>query len=179
MTSLPRWALSLQATLTQLAERSAGKRELRLAVVGIGNALRGDDGAGPAVAGALRVRPDAQILVINAGQAPENTTGPLRRFEPDLVVLVDMAQMNLSPGSVQWIPWQTASGLSASSHTLPLHVLARYLVETTGCEIGLLGIQPAQTDLDVPLSRPVATAVVEVATILSRLLADGAAMPAA
>lgn len=179
MTSLPRWALLLQATLRQLSEQHTGASDLRVAIVGIGNVLRGDDGAGPAVADALQFRPDAQILVINAGPAPENMTGPLRRFKPDLVVLVDMAQMNLPAGSVQWIPWQTASGLSASSHTMPLHVLVRYLVETTGCEAVLLGIQPAQTGLDVPLSPPVATAVTDIATILSRLLADRATLPSA
>ena len=58
----------------------------RIAVLGIGNDLRGDDGVGSLVARSLRERfPDAAF---DGGQAPENQAGPLRRARPDTVVAI-------------------------------------------------------------------------------------------
>jgi len=100
-----------------------------------------------------------RLLVIDAGPAPENVSGLLRRFKPDLVLLVDAAQMGDPPGSVRWLPWQETIGLSASTHTLPIHMFGTYLTQELGCEMALLGIQPAQNTLDAPLSSEVAAAV--------------------
>jgi len=99
------------------------------------------------------------VLLINGENAPENQTGPLRRFSPHLVLLVDMAQMDERAGSVCWLPWQETSGLSASSHTMPPYMLANFLVTDLGCEVALIGIQPAQTELMAALSPVVASAV--------------------
>ena len=131
----------------------------RVALLGIGQELRGDDGAGVAVARGLSPLAHPRFLVIEAGHAPENHTAPLRRFRPDLVLLVDAAEMGDRPGTVRWLAWEETSGLSASTHTLPLYMLARYLVHAIGCEVVLVGIQPAHTDLDRPLSPAVAGAV--------------------
>lgn len=111
------------------------------------------------------------LLVIDAGPAPENVSGVLRRFKPDLVLVVDAAQMGDPPGSVRWLPWQETIGLSASTHTLPIHMFGTYLTQELGCEVALLGIQPAQNALDAPLSPEVAAAV-DAAT---RSLADALA----
>ena len=86
------WHDSLARTLKQLRRLN---RPPRLAVVGIGHELRGDDAAGVRVARALQSRfPTSDALVaIDAGSAPENHTGALRRFKPDLVLLIDAAQI--------------------------------------------------------------------------------------
>lgn len=145
---------------------------LRVAVVGIGHELRGDDAAGVQIARALktRLRGQKHLLVIEGGQAPENQTGLLRRFQPDLVLLVDAAQMNEFPGTVRWLPWQATMGLSASTHTLPPYMLAKYVTAEFGCEVALLGIQPANTTIGLPLSpvvqQSVATVVKELAQVL-------------
>jgi hydrogenase 3 maturation protease len=133
--------------------------------------LRGDDAAGVVVARALRrVGLDAeQVLVIDAGPAPENYTGSLRRFAPDLVVLIDAAQLDAPPGAVQWVDWRSASGLSASTHTLPCAILGRYLVAQLGCEVALLGIQPADTCLGARLSGAVRRSV---NAVVKRLVAE-------
>jgi hydrogenase 3 maturation protease len=142
-------------------------------VVGIGHELRGDDAAGIAVARALRPRVAAheQVLVIDAGPAPENFTGPLRRFDPDLVLLVDAAQMNETAGTVRWLACRETAGLSASTHTLPPYVLAGYLTAELGCEVALLGIQPGNACLvGAPLSTAVRKAVSAVAQALAEAL---------
>ena len=158
---LPSWANSLRQTLNRLSE----ERPLRLALLGIGHELRGDDAAGLAVAAGLRPFANDDFLAIEAGHAPENHTSSLRRFAPTLVLLVDAAQMNEAPGAIRWLNPQTITGISASSHTMPLHMLARFLQAELGCEVAFIGIQPADTTLGAPLSPEVKTAV---ATIIQR-----------
>jgi len=162
--------LCWQARLRQaLRSRSSAPR---VAVVGVGHELNGDDAAGIAVARSLAglPAPHDRLLVIDAGPAPENTTGLLRRFGPDLVLLVDAAQMGELPGAIRWLDWRETDGISASTHTLPLHLLARYLVTELGCDVALLGIQPAANTLDAPLSPAVSRAVASIVADLSAAL---------
>jgi len=144
----------------------------RVAIMGIGHELNGDDAAGIVASRALqpRLADRSWLLVIDAGPAPENQTGPLRAFRPDLVLLIDAAQMNEPPGTVCWVDWQDTTGISASSHTLPLYMLAKFLTFELGCELGLLGIQPSQNEIDSPLSPVVQQAVDEVVHGLSETL---------
>jgi hydrogenase 3 maturation protease len=164
-TSKSPWPEALEQTLERL---SRADRPARVAIVGIGHELCGDDAAGVVAARALRRLVSAHdwLLVIDAGPAPENSTGPLRRFAPDLVLLIDAAQMGAPPGAVQWVDWRSASGLSASTHTLPCATLGRYLVAQLGCEVALLGIQPAGTCIGARLSGMVRRAV---QTLVQRL----------
>ncbi len=152
------WLAPLRRTLSRLRR---AERLPRVAVLGIGHELRGDDAAGVLAARALTplLAGRDDVLILEGGPAPENQTGPLRRFAPDLVLLVDAAQMNESPGAVCWLPWQDTTGLSASTHTLPPYMLARYLSAGLGCEVALLGIQPAGTEIGAPLSPPVRQAI--------------------
>ena len=59
-------------------------RPARVAILGVGNEMKGDDGAGVRVVRELSQRMPATpgVLLVDAGQAPENFTGPLRRFRP-------------------------------------------------------------------------------------------------
>ena len=163
-------------------------RPRRLAVLGIGNELNGDDAAGVLVARALRdgicgsVGPgsswtaptlDGHFLVIEAGLAPENFTGTLRRFHPELVLLVDAAELGQPPGTVAWVGWAEAGGWSGSTHTLPPSVLAHYLVEELSCEVILVGIQPARLDFGAGVSAEVQQAITEVAGKIRDLAALG------
>lgn len=155
-----------------LLERGATRR---VAVMGVGNELQGDDAAGVLVARALRPVAHERLLVIDAGLAPENYTGPLRRFNPDLVLLVDAAHLGEPAGSVRWLSWQQVDGLTASTHTTPPSMLSQFLAETLGCEVVLVGIQPQEVRFDAPLSPAVAAAIEAVTEGVSALFgADNA-----
>jgi hydrogenase 3 maturation protease len=147
-------------------------RPARVAVLGVGNAMNGDDAAGVCVVKALAARLAATpgLLLIDGGVAPENFTGPLRRFRPDLVVEIDAAHLDQPPGTLAWIDWHDADGMSASTHTLPPSVLATYLTAELGCEMTLIGVQPASLEMGRPLSSGVATAVESLAGQLAAWL---------
>lgn len=154
-----------------------------MAVVGVGQELNGDDAAGVLVARALLKRQRAgwsdaprpapfSVLTIEAAHAPENCTGAVRRFAPDLVLLVDAAEMGDPPGTIRWLDWREAVGLDAATHTLPASMLARYLIAELSCDVALIGIQVRDTSLGARISPPVRRAMRSVTQGLATLLLD-------
>jgi hydrogenase 3 maturation protease len=141
--------------------------------MGIGNELNGDDAVGVMVSRRLKAlladRPQlsGKVLILEAATAPESFTGPLRRFEPDLVIMVDAAYLENEPGAVEWIDWQNADGVSASTHGLPPTLLAKFLMVELGCRVRLIGIQPVHLDFDRPMSEAVVRAVERVSLDLA------------
>jgi len=157
---------------------AAVRRELRgagrVVVLGVGNPDRGDDGAGPASVRALRrALPgrSSSVRLVEAGPMPENFTGPLRRFAPTHVILVDAVRAGRKPGAVFLVEPASIGHDDVSSHRAPLSWLVRYLTETAGCRVLLLGVQPGRTEPGEPLSAVVRKSVERVAAGLARSLA--------
>ena len=160
---------SWKASLSQLLNRQTA--EARIAIVGIGNAFRSDDAAGVLTARALkksRLLPDLKtVLVMDAGHAPENTTGELRTFAPDIVLLIDAVEMGETPGTIRWIEMDEIEGMSASTHSLPLSMLASYLNWELKCEVTLLGIQVKSNDVGEIVDLNVLRAVNEIVSAVT------------
>jgi hydrogenase 3 maturation protease len=171
--SLSYWKRSLETTL---ATARARNNTLRVAVVGVGNSLKGDDAAGVLAARLLRKRLLKQhagpggaaltgasyfisdgCLVVEAGLAPENFTGVLRRFQPGLILVIDAVWMgdNEAAGFVVVLPIDQAEGFGASTHLQPLATLGGFLRHELDCAVWLVGIQPARLDFGSPVSPPV------------------------
>ncbi|WAC05088.1 MAG: hydrogenase maturation peptidase HycI [Methanoregula sp.] len=107
-------------------------------LLGIGNPVNGDDGAGTYVA--ERFRKEGWIP-LSCGTAPENFTGIIRKTRPGCLVLVDAAAMGLSPGEYRVIPRHRISDVSIGTHQLPLSMLIDFVADCAG-RIVLIGIQP-------------------------------------
>ncbi|HBX68619.1 MAG TPA: hypothetical protein DEH25_04360 [Chloroflexi bacterium] len=152
------WQTAFKQTLAGLRTPN---QPPRIAVLGIGHELCGDDAAGIMLARALNIKAGnyGWLLALETGPAPENFTGSLRRFKPDLVLLVDAAQMNTAPGEVRWLDWGNLTGISASTHTMPLNIVVAYLTVELGCQAGFLGIQPVGNAVGAALSPKVQKAV--------------------
>jgi len=148
-------------TIPILAEALAGAR--RLAVLGGGSELRGDDFAGVLVARKLAAWAKRARVATLAGfegyAAPEHLTGAIARFEPDRVLLVDAAHLGTHPGEVRILPLESIAGVSFSTHMLPEPIIHDYLAKSCGCSSVVLGIQPQQTEVCGPISSPVAEAI--------------------
>ena len=121
---------------------------------GLGQKMPGQSGRKSLICG--------EWLVVEAGLAPENFSGTLRRFQPDLVILIDAADLGQSAGSVACLDWREACGFSVSTHSLPLNMLSAFLVSELDCLVIVLGIQPVQMGMGQPLSREVKLAVKEI-----------------
>ena len=143
-------------------------------VLGIGNRLGGDDAAGTCLADmlsrALRalsarryraktLRP-AEIKPIDAGTAPESYTSVIRQHRPELLILVDAADMGLPPGALRTIPPEKITVLSFSTHHIPLSMFISYVEEFCG-KVLLVGVQPKPTKMGGRISRAVRKSMTE------------------
>jgi len=114
------------------------------------------------------------VLFIEGGTAPENFTGVVRKFHPQLVVIVDAAMMETPAGQMALLDPSEISGISASTHTFPLSLLASFLEhEIAGCQVKMIGIQPAATEPLTAISTVMAEAVEDLANALRKQLLGG------
>lgn len=146
---------SWQASLSQVLEATnKGNKPFRLAIVGIGNELNGDDAAGVLITRTLMpaLKESPTIKIFEAGQALENITGALIRFKPDAILFIDALSIGEKAGSIHMLDWQLSQGFSASTHSLPLGVVIQYLLHEHSCQIHLLGIQISGTITGTPVS---------------------------
>jgi len=145
-------------------------------VLGIGNRLGGDDAAGTLVVDMLnpalsamsagrhgaKAHLSSEVTAIDAGTAPESYTSVIRRNRPDLLILVDAADMGLPPGALRTIAPEKISFLSFSTHHIPLPMFVSYVEEFCG-KVLLVGVQPEQTETGRGISKAVRKSVKKLA----------------
>jgi len=142
--------------------------EHKTLVVGIGNTLKGDDGAGCIVCEQLQDTLGG--LVIDAGTVPENHIGPIIEKRPDVLVVVDAIDFEGSAGAVKIFAPRELSSLAISTHTLSPRLFVDVICKSISVEVWFVGIQPGQTTLVEGLSKEVEEAVEMVAGILAEVL---------
>ncbi|HEU5001775.1 MAG TPA: hydrogenase maturation protease [Actinomycetota bacterium] len=147
-----------------------------MAVVGVGNRLRGDDGIGPAVIEALgrRCRGPHVRLVCCEGDVTELIEAWSGATS---VIVIDAVQSGAPPGSLHLLPL-TGIGWThrrpGSSHGLGIQEavgLARQLGRVPG-DLTLIGVEASQFELGAPLSQPAKTGVDQVVALLEYELAQ-------
>ena len=127
------------------------------AILGVGNSLHSDDGAGPYLAQLIAGK-NPSILAFDCGTAPENFTGVVRKLHPDMLIIADASLMNLTPGSIRRIPKNKIEDAAIGTHMMPLSTLVDFLKEDIP-HITVLGIQPASLDTGDCLTPTVEEAV--------------------
>ncbi len=137
---------------------------MSIVLLGIGNPLHADDGAGPRLADILAGVPG--VTAFNCGTAPENFTGLVRKLNPELLIIADAAEIGLPPGSVRIIPPEKIHDTSVGTHTLPLYHLVDFLAEPSR-KIMIIGIQPASLGWADQVSYPVASALNEIKMMIA------------
>ena len=149
----------------------------RACILGVGMELCHDDAAGLYLVERLSARlclpvseVSGRLLLVSGGPAPENFSGLIRTFHPDLLVVVDAAFLELPAGSIQLLPEGRAAGLSFSTHMLPLPMLISYLKLACNCQTCLVGIQPATTEQGIGMSARAQEGAELLASILEQAL---------
>jgi len=143
-------------------------------VLGIGNSMRGDDGAGSLCSEDLaeRLAPEMESVFrsVTAHDVPENFTGVIRSFGPDLVVVVDAVLAGEKPGSIVLVDKMDIKDEGLSTHRVPLSRFADYLEKTVGCRVVFVCIQPDGLEFGAPMTKAVRGAALQI----SRFLAETA-----
>jgi len=165
------WQENLILTLSSLNEDD---RRLRIAVVGVGQELRGDDAVGVYIARALMPLADVErnLIVIDAGSTPENIAGLLKHFHPDIVLIFDAVQMNKNPGSVSWLSRDEITSASITTHTLPLSIFADFVRVELDCEVEIIGIQPLRTLLGSKMTEEMYRSIDSIIRVLIKVFVE-------
>lgn len=172
---LSSWNTQLNRELKSLVRKNdQGGGLPRIAFVGIGNEFKADDLAGLLVIRHLAesIGSNERILILDAGAAPENCTGALRRFEPDIVVLIDAVEMEKEAGAAAWIAIDELDGSSAFTHAPSPSALGQFLRAELRCRVVLIGIQPGSLEFDRPASQVVCRAAHRVAAGIREVLEE-------
>ncbi len=140
----------------------------RVCVLGIGNRLAGDDGAGSAVAEQLAGRVAARV--IDGGIAPENHLERVVREKPDAILLIDAVDFGGAPGSLRVLDARDLGPGGLSTHATSLGLIREYLSARSPARAALVGIQPGRLQLGEALSDEVARSVGALASRIADLL---------
>ena len=133
----------------------------RIAVLGIGSDLRGDDAAGMIAAEKIKkfFKTSRRIKVYLGGTAPENLTGEIKRFKPTHLLIIDTADMKEKPGTILFLdPEIIGEGVTFTTHKLPAKVLVQYFQSSFPCKVIFIGIQPKAIDFGKAVSKAVESA---------------------
>jgi hydrogenase 3 maturation protease len=139
-----------------------------VAILGVGNRLRGDDAVGCLVCDELQKPGPSSLVpcpssvpalyVLDCGNTPENYLQPIADRRPSRILIVDCCDFGAKPGEFRPFTRPEIEQLSyglMSTHTLPLTLTIEMLSLETNATIELLGIQPERIEFGEDLSEPV------------------------
>jgi len=142
----------------------------KVAVVGIGNILRGDDGLGP------RLIEMAKSGCINAslfdcGTAPENYALPILATSCETIIFVDAADLGRPAGDIRVLDLNEISSVCFSTHS-PSPRLFIDLLKTGKDDLNIffLSVQPKTTAMGENLSEEVRSSLDVIKTALAEAL---------
>ena len=136
-----------------MLEDLPGKLKGKVLILGVGNPLRGDDGAGPYLIERLKGQIDSTLL--NCEEVPENFLGKIAENQPDSVLIVDAIDFGLGPGSAALLEENELEREGLSTHHAPLQLFINWVKAETGARIFVLGIQPQSMEWGSRISNEV------------------------
>ena len=160
----------LEPTLKQELENAK-----RVAVLGIGSDLRGDDVAGILTARQIEKKiagksTSPEVRVFIGETAPENLTGEIKRFQPTHLIIIDAAELNALPGHIEILNLDTISGATFCTHSLPVKVMTDYLLQSFKFQVITIGIQPGTLVVGAKPSKETVAAAKLLSTTIGKLL---------
>lgn len=170
------WNHQLREKLQQIRNKTGNVP--KIAILGIGSELNGDDAAGVLVVRQLIDRLHSlsscspNRCIFDCGTVPENFTGVLRQFMPDYVLLIDAGSFDETPGAIMFAEFEDTDDMSFSTHSLPPSVFANFLIQEIGCQLNLMLIQAANVEFCHPMDPAVTSSVEAITETLAGLLSE-------
>jgi hydrogenase 3 maturation protease len=120
-------------------------------IITVGTDFRSDDGVGPYIAKKC-VSLKRNIMVLDAGDKPENILDRAVEIKPQRTIIIDAADFGGQPGDVRVVPEAAISDKMLSTHMFPLTIISRILAEDAGTDVCFIGVQPKGTGFGEGLS---------------------------
>jgi len=149
----------------QLFEQLSKLRNSRTLIVGMGNVLKGDDGAGPFICEQLQ-QSDIRVEVINAGTVPENYIQQIIKKAPRNLLIIDAIDFGAEPGTIKTFKPAQLESTVTSTHTLSPHLFVDMVGQSIKVNVYFVGIQPANIRLGDSMSPQVRQAARQLAQML-------------
>ena len=116
----------------------------KVVILGIGNALRSDDGAGSILAS--RIKDKVSHIVYDAGASPENYLSKIVKDKPDTLLIIDAADFGGKPGELNLLEQDDLKSVNIfSTHNTSISLTINYLRNNIKVDIITLVIQVGQT----------------------------------
>ena len=131
--------------LPELEEIISGKNKSIL-FVGIGNVLKSDDGVGVYITD--RINNSVNFSSLSVEVSIENYIGKINSLNPDLVILVDCAEMQSPSGTYRIMKPEMISDTTFNTHNISLKKLADFFK----MPVFVLGIQPENIEFGENIS---------------------------
>ena len=137
----------------------------RVALVGVGHPMRGDDFVGSFIVKTLmkKIRMD-EVLLFDAEDGIEWVISKIAESNPNHLILLDACQMNANPGEVVLIPLAETDYPFFTTHGIPLKLLVGKLLPSV--ETSILAIQPSRMGLSENFSPAVAAAAASISNLI-------------
>ena len=147
----------------------------RVAILGVGSELRGDDVAGLLAAQQIektitKQTTSPEVRVFIGETAPENLTGEIKKFQPTHLIIIDAAEFHKEPGHIEIMEPETIGGTSFCTHSLPLKIVIGYLLESFKFQAIIIGIQPKTLTFGAQPTKEVVAAAKNIAKAITKLL---------
>jgi len=108
----------------------------KILFVGIGNLLKSDDGAGVYIS--RRIRETENISALTVEMCIENYIGKINSLQPDILVLIDCADMGEPPGTIKLLKLDEIKDFTTNTHNISLKKISDFF----NAQVFILGIQP-------------------------------------
>jgi hydrogenase 3 maturation protease len=149
-----------------MLESICSKLKGKVLILGVGNPLRGDDGAGPYLIKQLKGRVEANLL--NGEEEPEILLDQIAGMKPDSILIVDSVDLMAKPGSAALMDENQIDKRSLFTHHASLKLFIECVKGETGAKVLVLGIQPKSMEIGQTMSREVKESLGHLRDILIR-----------
>jgi len=140
----------------------------KVVILGIGNRLRSDDGAGSILAN--KIKGKLAFTVFDAEVAPENYLEKIIQEKPDTLVIIDAVDFGGKPGEFQFLETQEIKTVNLfATHNASISLTINYLQNNLRADIIILIIQPKSINFGDKLSREVIATLDKLEDWFSRL----------
>jgi len=160
-------ALDVMGTTESIRQQLNQLRGSNTIILGIGNLLKGDDGAGPRLCQQLTGKVCAEI--IDAGTVPENYIQPIIKKAPANLLVIDSMDFGAPAGTIGIFKPEQLSSVVTSTHTLSPRLFAQVVRHNIKVNIYFVGIQPAQTQLGELVSPQVRYAIQRLSHVITSI----------
>jgi len=117
------------------------QRDKKILFVGIGNVLRSDDGVGVYICKKIHKSPYLDTLIVEV--SIENYIKKINDLNPDILVLVDCADLNRAPGYAELLPVAKIRDFTPGTHNISLKRVSEFFK----MQVLVLGIQPGSVSI--------------------------------